>query len=194
MIIAIDESGTHRQSGYSVIALVCVMSSDALNKLDCGVIELEKTIGITSFHWAYKGWPFRRDFIKGLNKFDFSIRLVQLNNPTKLNDAMAETLPYIISEQNIECLFIDGKKPKQYERMLKKVLRDKNITIKKIKTVNDTAYPSIRVADAVAGAVRYHLDNPTREATKIFKAIEPKIEFIHVDNKKCHPAGGQFFR
>ena len=180
MIISIDESGTHRQSGHSIVALICITSSDTLEELDQQVVDLEKSIGTTNFHWAYKGWPFRRDFINGLAKLNFSVRLVQLPNPVKLDQAIAETLPYLIPERNIERLLIDGKKHKQYSRTLKKVLRDKSITVKKIKTVNDDAYPTIRIADAVAGAVRYYLDNPNKEATKLYKAIEPKIEFIHI--------------
>lgn len=83
-------------------------------------------------------------------------------------------------ERSLERLHIDGKKGKNYERILKKLLRDKGITVKKLRTVNDMSYPCIRIADAVAGAVRYYLDNPSRQANKLYKALEPKIEFIHI--------------
>ncbi|HZM64578.1 MAG TPA: DUF3800 domain-containing protein [Candidatus Saccharimonadales bacterium] len=180
MILSIDESGTHRQNGYSIVALICITDHDALYKLDQQIVALERSIGTTNFHWAYKGWPFRRDFVNGLAALDFSIRLIQLPNPVKLDQALAETLPYVIPEKRVERLFIDGKKHKQYVRTLKKILRDKNITAKKIKTVNDDAYPTIRIADAVAGVVRYYLDNPNKEAAKLYKAIESKIEFVHL--------------
>jgi hypothetical protein len=151
-----------------------------LADLDRQIEELEKVIGTTSFHWAVKGWPFRRDFVNGLKDLDFTIRLAQLNNPIKLDQTLEEVLPYLMPERNIERLFIDGKKHKQYARTLKKVLRDKGVTVKKLKTVNDGSYPSIRIADAVAGATRYFLDNPNKEATRLYKVLEAKTEFIHI--------------
>lgn len=180
MLIFIDESGIHRQTGCSVIALICVANVVTLAKLDKQVEKLEKAIGTTSFHWAGKGWPFRRDFVAGLVDLEFSVRLVQLDNPIKLEEALEETLLYLIPERNIERLFIDGKKHKKYARALKKLLRDKGITVRKVKTVNDEAYPTIRIADAVAGTVRYYADNPTKRAKELYKVLEPKIEFIHI--------------
>jgi hypothetical protein len=180
MIISIDESGIHRLTGYSVVALICTTDFDGLAELDLRVIELEKSIGTSNFHWAYKGWPFRRDFINGLARLRFTVRLAQLANPVQFDKSLEEVLPFLMPERNIELLLIDGKKPKQYVRALKKVLRDKGVTVKKIKTVNDEAYPSVRIADAVAGAVRYYLDNPNKEARKLYQALEPKIEFVHL--------------
>lgn len=108
------------------------------------------------------------------------MRLVQIANPIQLDIALEEVLPYLLPERHIERLFIDGKKHREYAHALKKMLRDKGITVKKLRTVNDEAYPTIRVADAVAGAVRYYLDNPNKRATELYKAIEPRIEFIHI--------------
>ena len=180
MIISIDESGIHRQDGFSVIALVCIADSDALAELHSHIEQLEKAIGTTHFHWAVKGWPFRRDFIQGLTKLHFTVRLAQIANPIRLDGALEEVLPYLIPERHIERLFIDGKKRREYVHALKKVLRDKGITVKKLRTVNDEAYPAIRIADAVAGAVRYYLDNPNKKAIELYKALEPLIEFIHI--------------
>jgi hypothetical protein len=127
-----------------------------------------------------KGWPFRRDFVSGLSRLPFTVRLAQINNPIRLDQSLEEVLPYLMPERNLERLFIDGKKHKQYARTLKKILRDKGITVKKLKTVSDESYPSIRVTDAVAGAVRYYLDNPNKEASKLYEMLEPKIEFAHL--------------
>lgn len=160
MFISIDESGTHKQDGLSVIVLVCVEDSATLHDLNSRVEHLEKAIGTTNFHWAAKGWPFRRDFVQGLVTLPMRVRLAQLTNPIRLDRTLEEVLPYLISERHVEQVFIDGKKHKQYARTLKKVLRDKNISVKKLRTVNDAAYPTVRVADAVAGAVRYYLGFP----------------------------------
>lgn len=180
MIISIDESGTHKQDGFSVIALVCVEDSDALHKLNIDVEQLGRAISTTNFHWAIKGWPFRRDFIQGLAQLRVKVRLAKIANPIKLERTLEEVLPYLISERHIEGIFIDGKKHRQYARVLKKVLRDKGITVKKLRTVDDVGYPTIRVADAVAGAVRYYLDNPNKRAAELYTMIEPLIEFIHI--------------
>ena len=180
MLVFVDESGTHRQHGYSVIALICVADSQTMEELDKDVLMIERVIGTTDFHWAYKGWPFRREFIQGIAKLTFTIRLAQLTNPIKLDQELINTLPYLLPERNLERLFIDGKKGKNYERSLKKLLRDRDITVKKLRTVNDAAFPCIRIADAVAGAARYYLDNPSRQATQLYQALEPKIEFIHI--------------
>ena len=145
MIISIDESGIHRQNGFSIIALICVNDAQTLTELNSQIENLEKSIGTTSFHWANKGRPFRRDFVVGLNDLHFTIRLAQISNPVKFDIVLGEVLPYLIPERKLEHLFIDGKKHKHYVRTLKKVLRDKGITVKKLKTVNDEAYPSILV-------------------------------------------------
>ncbi len=180
MIISIDESGTHKSDGFTIIVLVCVADSNALHELNSRIEHLEQAIGTTSFHWATKGWPFRHDFVQGLGKLPFTVRLAQIANPVKLDRALEEVLPYLISERHIERLFIDGKKHREYTRAFKKVLRDKGITVKKLRTVDDKAYPTIRVADAVAGAVRYYLDTPNKKATELYRVIEPLIEFTHI--------------
>lgn len=180
MIIAIDESGIHKPDGFSIIALVCVADSSSLHELNSRVEHLETTIGSTNFHWAVKGWPFHHDFVQGLGKRPFTVRLAQIANPIQLDRTLEEVLPYLISERHIEQLFIDGKKQKDYARALKKVFRDKGITVKKLHTVNDAAYPVIRVADTVAGAIRYYLDNLNKKATELYKAIEPLIGFTHI--------------
>lgn len=179
MLVFIDESGTHRQSGYSVIALVCVSNTDALERLNDNVLSLEQAIGTTYFHWADRGWPFRREFVQGIAKLDFTIRLAQLTNPIKLDQSLVDTLPYLLPERTIDRLFVDGKKSKQYVRTLKKLLRDKGISVKKLKTVNDTSYPAIRIADAVAGTYRYYLDRQNKRANSLYSMLEPKVEFIH---------------
>jgi hypothetical protein len=183
MVILIDESGTHRQDGFSVIALVCLESAARLDGFDKQIETIEEFIGTKSFHWADRGWPFRRDFIKELARLNFTIRIAQLANPVQLDRSLEEILPFLIPERAIEQMFIDGKKPKAYGRAVKKVLRDKGITVKKLKTVNDQSYPGIRAADAVAGAFRYFLDNPNKKAEELNKLLESHVEFVHVQKK-----------
>ena len=79
-------------------------------------------------------------------------------------------------ERHISQITIDGHKPKHYIHQLKKVLRDKNISVKKIRAVNDEAYPLVRLADAIAGVSRAADEEPQGRAAPLFKRIKSKIE------------------
>ncbi len=61
---------------------------------------------------------------------------------------------------------MDGKKPRWYELSLKKALRDKGVSVRKLKTVNDKSQPGVQVADCLAGLVRRHYDNQNEENPK----------------------------
>lgn len=88
-------------------------------------------------------------------------------NPAKIGEMTENVFQYLITEKNIEYVWIDGKQPKRYERRLKKVLRDKGISVKKLRTVrNEASQPGIQLADALAGLSRYHFENPNTEDAK----------------------------
>jgi hypothetical protein len=175
MIISIDESGTHKQDGKSVIVLVYVEIKDveATEKL---VLNTEKFAGIYGFHWAHRNWQMRKVFIEGISKGDFVIKIAYVANPIILDRALAEALQHLLTERNISQIMIDGNKPKSYTRQLKKVLRDKGITVRKIRAVNDESYPMIRISDAVAGVARAAYDDPNGKAASLFKLLESKVE------------------
>ena len=175
MIISIDESGTHKQDGKSVIALVYVSVSD-LEATERLVLDIEKSAGIHGFHWAHRNWLMRQRFIEGIAKGDFKIKIAYVTNPMILDKALAEALEHLLVERSISQILIDGDKPKMYTRQLKKVLRDKGITVKKIRSVNDESYPIIRIADAVAGVARATYDEPNGKAASLLKMLEQKIE------------------
>ena len=73
-------------------------------------------------------------------------------------------------------MIIDGRKPQYYIHQLKKILRDKGTSVKKIRTVNDEAYPLVRLADAIAGVSRAAYEEPQGKAVPLFKLIQSKIE------------------
>lgn len=60
------------------------------------------------------------------------------------------------------------------------MLRDKGISVKKLRTVrNEASQPGIQLADALAGLVRYHFDNPDAEdATKWFGKLEKQKKLL----------------
>lgn len=175
MIISIDESGIHKQNGKSVIAFVCVAVKN-LEVVERLVLNAEKMSGIHGFHWAHRNWQMRQRFIEGIAGGDFIIKVAYVENPITLDKALTEALEYLIEEPYISQILIDGDKPKTYARRLKKVLRDKGITAKKIRSVNDQSYPIIRVADAVAGVTRAAYDSPKGKAAVLLALLESKIE------------------
>ena len=73
-------------------------------------------------------------------------------------------------------MIIDGKKPKWYSLRLKKVLRDRGISVKKIRTGNDKSFPCLRLADAYAGLIRAHWNDPNnKNAKELYKLASNKI-------------------
>jgi hypothetical protein len=175
IVISIDESGVHRQGGKSVIALVYVETDD-IEAVEQLVLQVEKHAGIKGFHWAHRNWQMRAAFIKGIANGNFKLKVAYVANPIILDKALSEALQHLLVERNIGQILIDGDKPKSYSRQLKKVLRDKGISVKKIRSVNDESYPMIRIADAVAGAARSTYDEPNGKAAPLLKILESKIE------------------
>jgi len=175
MIISIDESGTHKQDGKSVIALVYVEveNKEATDQL---VLQAETSTGIKGFHWAHRNWRMREAFVRAIAKGDFKIKVAYIANPIVLDKALPEALRHLLVEPRISQILIDGDKPKHYLKQLKKVLRDKGISVKKIRTVNDEAFPVVRLADAIAGTARATYDEPDGKAAPLFKLLESKVE------------------
>ena len=50
--------------------------------------------------------------------------------------------------------------------VLKKALRDKGVSVKKLRTVNDKSQPGVQVADCLAGLVRRYYDNQNEKNSK----------------------------
>jgi hypothetical protein len=181
MIISIDESGIHKQDGKSVIALVYIEVKDleATEKL---VLQAEQAAGIRGFHWAHRNWRIREVFVREIARANLKVKIAYINNPIILHKATTEALEHLLAERKISQILIDGDKPKAYTRQLKKVLRDKGITVRKIRSVNDESFPVVRIADAVAGLARAAYDSPDGKASKLIKLLEPKVE-LRIDLK-----------
>ena len=175
MYIFIDESGVDKKIGKSSVALV-YLTTDHLENLQNGVIEIEKKLSISNFHWAHSAWVVRQKFVAEICRFEFSVKVALIKNPFKGSTDYGYALQHLVIEKNIMAVIIDGKKNKKYERRLKKVLREKNISIKKLRTANDESYPALRVADAIAGIVRYRNENPTDpRISDLYNLIVKKI-------------------
>lgn len=173
--IAIDESNTHKQTGKSSIVLVYVLAQNTA-KLEKKILETEHKFKLQPFHWARHDWDTKKKFITAVNQCDFTIKVALIKNPVNLSADLEWLLQHLITEKYINKILIDGKKPKWYTQKLKKILRDKNITVNKLKTVNSKSYPLIRLADCMAGLIRYYYNNPkAKDAKRLFNLIKNKI-------------------
>lgn len=179
MVIFIDESGTHKQSGHTANAIVYIKIEN-LEKVEQQIRKILEKLKLEVFHWADHGWKVRNKFLKEIIKLDFTFKVGIFKNPVKTNEITEIVLEKLITEVNIRSIFIDGKQPKWYERRLKKVLRDKGISVRKLRTVrNEASHPGIQLADTLAGLVRYHFDNPNAEDAKIWvKRLEKEKKFL----------------
>lgn len=161
MVIFIDESGIHKQTDHSTFVLVYVESSN-YQKLELDILALEKKLGIPEFHWAHTIWKVKKEFMEEALRFDFQAKIAVVDNPVDPAQELERVLLHMIIERDIQYIFIDGKKPKWYERRIKKILRDKGLSVRKLKTVNSSQYPGIRLADLVAGLARSYFDEKNK--------------------------------
>lgn len=174
MLIFIDESGVHKKMGKSSVALVYVMVEDA-ESVERAILRTEKMLRITSFHWSRHIWKIRRSFIKALIKENFTVKTAIIRNPFSENK-LEKAIGALLVEKKIKKIVVDGKKPKWHSLRLKKVLRDRGISVKKIRTGNDESFPCLRLADAYAGLVRVYCDNPDNEKAKeLYRLANKKI-------------------
>ncbi len=172
--IFIDESGVHKRNGYSTVVLVYIVAEN-IAEVENAIIEAEKSLRITSFHWARHIWKIRLEFIKALIREDFTVKAAIIENPFN-QKSFEKALADLLTEKKIKRIIIDGKKPKRYALRLKKVLRDRGISVKKIKTGNDRAFPCLRLADAFAGLVRAYWENmEDKKARELYKLARKKI-------------------
>lgn len=176
MVIFIDESGTHKQEGHSTVAVVYLEISNK-EEFETKMAEILEKLKLLEFHWADQGWEVRKKYFKLVESLKFSFKAAIFENPVHPDRMMVKVFQQMITEDNIKWIFIDGKKPKWYEKGLKRVLRDKGLSVGKLRTIRkETSYLGIQLADALAGLVRYNADSPKAEdAAKILKKLKGKL-------------------
>lgn len=187
MLIFIDESGIHKKEKHSVIVLVYVCVEDIKN-LENDIEKIEKDLGIVNFHWSdfgsKHGWKIRKEFLRKASRLNFTFKIAVVKNPIYFPSVFEYCLEYLIIEKKIKKIIIDGKKPEWYEKRLKKTLRDKGISVKKIRTLNDESSAGLRLVDALAGLIRSHYDKPTETVENLYKLFENKITAQLVGGQK----------
>jgi hypothetical protein len=178
--VYIDESGTNKLNNNSSIAFVYIKVLDQ-EIFDKRILSIEKELGIKTFHWVAHSWKVREKFLDKVLSLDFVCKIMISHNPVNPDDQLEKALKYLIVEKEINNLTIDGDKSKTYTARVKKILRNKNITTKKIRGIKDEASPGIRVADMCAGLSRYYYDNKSEQSSIMFNKLKSKIEIIFED-------------
>lgn len=172
MVIFIDESGIHKKVGHSSFAIVFVevVNIETFSKK---LLEINKLLKIKSFHWSEQRLNVRRKYLKSVLNLDFIFKIAIFENPINTNKAMDMIFEHLITEKKVTLIAIDGKKPKWYEHKLKKELRDKGITVKKLKTVrNEISEPGIQLADALAGLAIYCFENNNSDYMNLLRKFK----------------------
>ncbi len=98
MVIFIDESGIHKQTGHSTASVVYVEVKN-LEKFETKLKEIESDLKISYFHWAEERWFMKNKFLSCIFNLDFTVKVAVFENPTK-SDAMLEIVfQHLITEK-----------------------------------------------------------------------------------------------
>ena len=178
MLIFIDESGIHKNVDHSTFVVVYIETDD-YEKIESEIENVERELKIDYFHWKKTVWKVKKKFIERMLKLDFGVKIAVIRNPINPAEELKRVLSHMIIEKNIRNIYIDGKKPKWYERKIKKILRDKGISVRKIKTVRSSQYAGIRLADMVAGLSRSYFDKKNLgRISEYYQRLQKKIIVI----------------
>jgi len=174
MTIFVDESGIHKQIDHSAFALVYV-AVDGREEVERKIIEIEKYCRVQTFHWSDSPWKIREQFLREVIKLPFAVKIAVFQNPIRVSEALEHLLQHLLVERRFDALILDGKKPRWIERRIKKVLRDKGISVKNLRTVRRDSSPGVRLADAFAGLTRAYYDNPDGKAAILWSFAKKRI-------------------
>lgn len=178
MFIFVDESGIHKSIDHSTFVLAYIKIEN-YSLLEKKIKEIENELKIDYFHWSETSWKVKEKFMSGTLSLDFQTKIAIIKNPVNSAKELEKVLSHMIIERNIKNIYIDGKKPKWYERKIKKILKDKNISVKKLKTVKINQYAGIRLADMIAGLSRSYFDKKNLDKiSEYYKRLEKKIIVI----------------
>lgn len=175
MLVFIDESGIHKQVDHSTFA-VAYVKIDNYEKIEKKIIATEKKLGINYFHWAETVWKVKEEFMNEILELDFQAKIAVVNNPINPTKQLEKVLLHTIVENDISNIFIDGKKPKWFGNKIKKVLRDKGVSVGKLRTVRSSQFAGARLADMIAGLTRTYYDKKNlNRIEKYYKKLQKKL-------------------
>lgn len=178
IIIFIDESGIHKKVDHSTFALAYIKFKN-YKKIENKVEKIENDLNIEKFHWAHTVWKVKEIFITEVLKLDFEVKVAVVKNPIHPQKELEKALVHTIVEKNIKQITIDGNRYKWFEKKIKYVLRNKGISVRKLRKAKDEQYAGLRIADMVAGLTRSYFDkkNPKR-FDKYYKKLKKKIVIL----------------
>lgn len=175
MLIFIDESGIHKKVDHSSFALSYIQFEN-YQEVEAKIMGIEEKLKIGHFHWAETVWRVKEKFMDEILKLDFRAKVAIVKNPINPSEELEKVLLHTIVENNIKTIYIDGKKPKWFESKIKKVLRDKGVSVRKLKTVRSSQCAGARLADMVAGLARTYFDKKNLEKVeKYYKRLKKKL-------------------
>ena len=174
MVIFIDESGIHKSVDHSSFAMAYI-EFENVEVIEKAIIAIEQKHNISHFKWTDLPWKLRAAFLTDVAKLSFQAKVAVFRNPVHPDEALEWSAQYLLIEKDFKAIYVDGKKPRWVELRLKKVLRDKGISVKKLKTLRDESSPGIRLADALAGVTRAYYDNLKGKAAPLWKKVRHKI-------------------
>ncbi len=179
-VICIDESGITSKNGHSTFAFV-YLEFENIKDIDGEIKKIEKDLHINFIHWSEMSWALREKVSLRISKLDFKCRVAVFKNPIDIDSSLLLACKYLIlSEDKISSIYIDGDKPNKFINKIKNILRSKNMDVKSIKTVSDKKLSGLRLADFVAGAIRYHFDNQDSDKNVVYQRIKNKISVSHI--------------
>jgi hypothetical protein len=174
MVIFIDESGIHKSVDHSAFSMAYI-EFENVAAVEKGIVEIEKKHNLRRFKWTDLPWKLRGAFLSDVAQLPFKAKVAIFENPIKPDQALEWSAQHLLIEKDFKAIYIDGKKPRWVELRLKKVLRDKGISVKKLKTLRHDSSPGVRLADALAGLARSYYDNPDGKAKPLWEKIKHKI-------------------
>ena len=176
--IYIDESGISKGDGYSTIACIVIVSDTDLTEK---IKKIEKDNNIEVLHWKEMSWRVRDKVIRDIVKLPIKARVFVCKNPSNIPKYMKDYLLPLISNENIKNIYIDGKKNRSFKNNFKSGLRANSISTKDLFFVNDEDEPLVRVADIVAGCVRYYYDNQgLGKVENLYRSLKKNIIELEV--------------
>lgn len=156
--VFVDESGINRGSGFSVFCLI-TCNTDFSQELNESVTRIEESLGIEPFHWRLHHWKIKVAFLQQVLKIDNWRGVAVVVNNTDFNYLRLEKiLKEALLGLDVNRLYIDGKKTKNYTNTFKKSLKDAGLNLSKLKLVTSHSAAGLRLADAVAGLFRLKFD------------------------------------
>lgn len=174
MTIFVDESGIHKDIDHSAFSLV-YLATEGREEVEKTIVEIEQHCRVQTFHWTESPWKIREQFLHEAIQLPFTVKIAIFQNPIRPAEALEHSLQHLLIEKRFDALIIDGKKPRWIERRIKKVLRDKGISVKNLRTVRRDSSPGVRLADAFAGLSRAYYDNPEGKAKILWSFAKKKI-------------------